>query len=152
MRFVKSAKFVGVSDARVTLDCSGGLQCVVHVLTESICRVVFVQDGALRAPKTYSILPQLRPVESSTGPAEAGVEVKQPDGNSQSTRYLSFLKLVSFQGQSDSHPRSRMLSTSKVVRIASLNSRVPRERRCSEGGSDIGFPLHSKGMRCLSMW
>lgn len=89
MRFVKSAKFVGVSEAQLTLDCSGGLECFVHVLTESICRVVFVQDGALRAPKTYSVLPQLQPAKTSPEVAEGGGQIEQSDGKGrQSTRYL----------------------------------------------------------------
>ncbi|HTL77597.1 MAG TPA: glycoside hydrolase family 31 protein [Casimicrobiaceae bacterium] len=62
MRPLAEAHFAGRTNDGVAFDLDAGWQCRVFVLADDLVRVLFVQDGALKEPRTWMVAPNGRDV------------------------------------------------------------------------------------------
>src|SRR5690242_8201903 len=62
MRPLADAHFAGRTNDGVAFDLDGGWQCRVFVLADDLVRVLFVQDGWLKEPRTWMVAPNGRDV------------------------------------------------------------------------------------------
>lgn len=85
MRYLRNAALLEKNNAGVTLDCADGVVCHLHVLSDRIFRVTFIEDGVLRVPRTYSVLPSLS-INEHIGDSLGSTRAAEPSDNKPGTR------------------------------------------------------------------
>lgn len=59
MRHLRQAQVVGKDERSLTLDCGFGTTCRIVAVTDEVVRVLFLQGGAPREPRSWMVLGQL---------------------------------------------------------------------------------------------
>lgn len=58
MRHLRQAHLLGKDERGLTLDCGGGTTCRIIAVTNEVVRVLFLQGGAPREPRSWMVLGQ----------------------------------------------------------------------------------------------